>query len=180
VVLLTNITAGDAANAARMTPLVCRNTILVTAVGAAGAALIAGFWIPVVFGEAYEGSVAPYLWLLPGTVAFSGAKVLAAYVFSRGRPIINAWIALATMAVSVPATVLLTHLFAVPGAAAGTSLGYCVNLALSALAYRVLSGCPVSEALLPKMADAGIYIDGARSALRRLRGRRPADVIASP
>ncbi len=180
VVLLTNITAGDAANAARMTPLVCRNTVLITAVGAIGAALIAGLWIPAVFGSAYQGSVLPYLWLLPGTVAFSGAKVLAAYVFSRGRPIINAWIALATMAVSVPATVALTHLFGVPGAAAGTSLGYGVNLALSALAYRALSGRPVAEALLPHASDAGLYVSGARSALRRLRGRRPAETHANP
>jgi len=41
VVLLTNITAGDADNAARLTPVICRNTLLVTAVGAAGAALLA-------------------------------------------------------------------------------------------------------------------------------------------
>ena len=176
IVLLTNITAGDAANAARMTPIVCRSTVLVSAVVALVAALIAGIWIPAVFGSAYRDSVMPYVWLLPGTVAFSGSKILAAYVFSRGRPIINAWIALATLVVSVPATVALTRLFGVSGAAAGTSLGYCLNLALTAAAYRVLSGEPAMAALLPQKSDAALYAGGLRSLLRRLRNRGAAQV----
>ena len=169
IVLLTNITAGDAANAARVTPVVCRNTLLVTAVGAIGAAIIAGLWIPVVFGSSYAASVLPYLWLLPGTVALSGSKILAAYVFSRGRPIINAWIALATLLVTLPTDVVLISLFGVPGAAAGTSLGYCFTLALSAIAYRRLSGSAILEALLPRRSDVAIYVDGLRSLRRRLR-----------
>jgi O-antigen/teichoic acid export membrane protein len=168
VVLLTNITIGDDANAARMTPVVCRNTLLVTGVSAAVAALIAGLWIPIVFGSAYQESVLPYVWLLPGTVAFAGAKVLAAYVLSRGRPIVNAWIAVATFVVSVPGTVLLTHLWGVPGAAAGTSLGYGVTLGLTALAYRALSGERISEALVPERSDIALYTGFARSALRKL------------
>lgn len=169
IVLLTNITSGDAANAARVTPIVCRNTLLVTAAGAAGAALIAGLWIPVVFGRAYSDAVAPYLLLLPGTVALSGTKILAAYVFSRGRPIINAWIALATLVATIPTDIVLISLFGVPGAAAGTSLGYGLSLALSAIAYRRLSGNPVLEALLPRRSDVALYLDAARSLLRRLR-----------
>jgi O-antigen/teichoic acid export membrane protein len=180
IVLLTNITAGDEANAARMTPVVCRSTLLVSAVVAVVAALIAGIWIPVVFGSAYRDSVMPYIWLLPGTVAFSGSKILAAYVFSRGRPIINAWIALATLVVSVPATVALTALFGVSGAAAGTSLGYCLNLALTAAAYRALSGEPVLAALLPQRSDAALYGAGLRSLVRRLRRRGAARVPVGP
>jgi len=180
IVLLTNITQGDASNAARMTPLVCRNTLLVTAVGAAGAALIAGLWIPVVFGGDYRASVLPYLWLLPGTVAYAGTKVLAAYVFSRGRPIINAWIALATLVATVPTDIALISVFGVPGAAAGTSLGYVLSLALSAVAYRRLGGGPIVEALLPRRSDAVLYLEAARSLRRRFRrGAAAADAPAA-
>ena len=175
IVLLTNITAGDAANAARLTPVVCRNTLLVTAIAALVAALIAGFWIPVVFGRDYQDSVLPYLWLLPGTVALSGSKILAGYVFSRGRPIINAWISLATLIASVPIVSLLLLLFGVAGAAVGTSIGYTLDLALTAIAYRWLSGRPIHEALIPRRSDAWIYIDGVRSVLRRLRRHEPVE-----
>jgi O-antigen/teichoic acid export membrane protein len=179
IVLLTNITAGDEANAVRMTPVVCRNTMLVTGVAAVVAALIAGLWIPVVFGRDYQGSVAPYLWLLPGTVAFSGTKVLAAYVLSRGRPILNAWIAIGTFAVSVPATSLLTYSFGVPGAAAGTSLGYGVSLALSLAVYRALSGSPVREAVLPVRDDISIYTRAVANLWRRVR-RKPSAALREP
>jgi O-antigen/teichoic acid export membrane protein len=172
IVLLTNITAGDAKNAARMTPLVCRNTLLITGVAAAVAALIAGLWIPIVFGADYEESVLPYLCLLPGTVALSGSIILASYVFSRGRPIINFWIGLVTLATTLPTNVLFIHLFGVPGAALSTSLGYGLDLALTSIAYRRLSGGSISHALLPRREDAVIYVDALRLVWRRLRPSR--------
>jgi O-antigen/teichoic acid export membrane protein len=180
IVLLTNITAGDAANAARMTPLVCRNTLLVTAAAAAVAAVIAPLWVPAVFGSDYSDAVAPYLWLLPGTVALSGSKILAAYVFSRGRLMINAWIALATFIATVPTDIVLIQFFGVPGAAAGTSLGYCLSLTLTAIAYRRLSGNAILDALLPRRSDASIYLDGLRTLRRRVLRPRAADAPSPP
>jgi O-antigen/teichoic acid export membrane protein len=169
IVLLTSITPADDAQAADATPVACRNTMLVTAAGAIGAALIAWLWIPVVFGNAYRDSVLPYLLLLPGTVAIAGSKILGSYVFSRGRPIINAWIALATLLATIPTDIVFIRLFGVPGAALGTTLGYCLTLALSAYAYHALSGRPVLPALLPQREDVGLYTGALRSGIRRLR-----------
>jgi O-antigen/teichoic acid export membrane protein len=168
VVFLTNVTSGDADNALRMTPVTCRNTLLVTGAAAAVAAVIAPFWVPAVFGSDYQGAVVPYLWLLPGMVALSGAKILAAYVFSRGRPIINAWISLVILVIDIPMTSALIALFGVSGAAVGTSAGYILTLALTSIAYKRLSGGSILEALLPRRSDVGIYVDGVRSLLRRL------------
>lgn len=75
VVLLTNLTAGDDENAARMTPIVCRNTLLVTAAGSVVAAGLAPFAIPAIFGNAFDDAIVPFLWLLPGTVALAGTKI---------------------------------------------------------------------------------------------------------
>jgi O-antigen/teichoic acid export membrane protein len=174
IVLLTNITAGDRDNAARLTPIVCRNTMLVTAIAAVVAGLIADLWIPAVFGSKYQASVEPYLWLLPGMVAIAGAKILGAYVFSRGLPIVNFWIAVLNLAITTPVTILLLLAFDVPGAAMGTSFGYVLMLAMTAFAYTRISGKPVHEALVPRRADVSIYSDGVATAWRRLRGRRVA------
>ncbi|HEU0074491.1 MAG TPA: oligosaccharide flippase family protein [Dehalococcoidia bacterium] len=171
IVLLTNITAGDKENSARLTPIVCRNTLLITAVAAVVAALIAGLWIPAVFGSKYEASVEPYLWLLPGMVAIAGAKVLAAYVFSRGRPIINFWIAVVNLAITTPVTVALLAVYGVPGAAIGTSFGYVLTLAMTAVAYARLSSNPIRDALIPQRSDIRLYTDFVANTYRRLRGR---------
>jgi O-antigen/teichoic acid export membrane protein len=172
IVLLTNITAGDDANAAHMTPVVCRNTLLVTGAAALVAAAIAPLWLEAVFGADYAGSVLPYICLLPGTVAISGAKILAAYVFSRGRPMINAWIALTTLLATIPTDIVLIYAFGVSGAAIGTSLGACLALALTGIAYQRLSGRPLLEALMPRRSDIAIYLGALRSAQARLRRRR--------
>jgi O-antigen/teichoic acid export membrane protein len=171
IVLLTNITAGDKDNAGKLTPIVCRNTLLVTCVAGVVAALIAGLWIPAVFGARYEPSVEPYLWLLPGMVAIAGAKVLAAYIFSRGLPIINFWIAVANLAITTPATIALLAVYGVPGAAIGTSLGYVLTLGMTAVAYARLSGNPVRPALIPERSDIRLYTNFVANTYRRLRGR---------
>ncbi|HWC30073.1 MAG TPA: oligosaccharide flippase family protein [Dehalococcoidia bacterium] len=171
IVLLTNITAGDRENAARLTPIVCRNTMLVTGVAAIVAALIVDLWLPAVFGSKYQASVEPYLWLLPGMVAIAGAKILGAYVFSRGLPIINFWIAVANLAITTPITVALLLIYDVPGAAVGTSIGYVLMLAMTAYAYSRLSDNPVYDALMPRRADVRIYTDAVRTAFGRIRGR---------
>jgi peptidoglycan biosynthesis protein MviN/MurJ (putative lipid II flippase) len=107
--------------------------------------------------------------LLPGTVALAGTKILAAYVFSRGRPLINAQIAFVTLVVTVIADLILIPPFEVAGAAAASSLAYCCSLALSAVAWRRISGGSISDALLPRLSDAPYYRDGLRSLLGRLR-----------
>jgi O-antigen/teichoic acid export membrane protein len=170
VVLLTNLTAGDDENAARMTPIVCRNTLLVTAVASVCAAAVSPFAVPLIFGDAFDDAVLPFLWLLPGTVALAGTKILAAYVFSRGRPLINAQIALVTLLVTVVADLALIPPFEVAGAAAASSFAYGCSLALSAVAYRRLSGGSISDALLPRLSDMPYYKDGLHSVLWRLRG----------
>lgn len=169
VVLLTNLTAGSEENAARMTPIVCRNTLLVTAGAAIAAGAVSPWVIPLVFTSEFEDAVLPFLWLLPGTVALAGTKILAAYVFSRGRPMINAQIAFVTLAVTILADLLLIPPFEVAGAAAASSVAYGCSLALSALAYRRLSGGSIAAALVPRPSDAPYYIDGVSSILGRLR-----------
>jgi O-antigen/teichoic acid export membrane protein len=169
VVLLTNLTAGDDENAARMTPIVCRNTLLVTAAGSIAAAAVSPFAVPLIFGDAFDDAVLPFLWLLPGTVALAGTKILAAYVFSRGRPLINAQIAFVTLIVTIVADLALIPSFEVAGAAAASSFAYCCSLALSLLAYRRLSGGSIADALLPRLSDAPYYAGGLHSLLGRLR-----------
>jgi O-antigen/teichoic acid export membrane protein len=171
VVLLTSLTAGDEENAARMTPIVCRNTLLVTTLASLVAAAVAPFVIPAIFGDEFEDSVLPFVFLLPGTAALAGTKILAAYVFSRGRPMINARIAFATLVITVAADFLLIPAFEVTGAAAAASLAYCVSLALTALAYRSLSGASIAAALLPRLSDAPRYVAGVRSLAAHVGGR---------
>jgi O-antigen/teichoic acid export membrane protein len=169
IVLLVNLTAADESYAARMAPIVCRNTLLVTGIAAIAVAVVAPVVIPVLFGSDFDEAVVPFLCLLPGTVALAGTKILASYVFSRGKPMINSWIALATLVTTVSGDFALIPFFEVTGAAIATSIAYGVSLTLTALAYRKLSGGSLSEALLPRFSDAALYREGLRLLAARLR-----------
>jgi stage V sporulation protein B len=168
LVLLTSLTAGDEAYAARATPLVCRGTLLVSTLAALAGAAIAPFFIPAVFGEAFRGAVLPFVLLLPGAVALAGTKVLASYVFSRGKPLINGAIALAALVVAVTADLILIPIWEVEGAAVGATLGYLVSLTLTAIAYRRLSGGSLVEALVPRRSDFALYRHEALGLAARL------------
>jgi O-antigen/teichoic acid export membrane protein len=170
VVLIPKLASSDPEYAARATPLVCRNTMLVTALSAVAVAAASPFAVPFLFGDEFEGSVKPLLWLLPGAVAMSGAKVLSAYVFSQGKPMLNTWISAATLALTLALDLVLIPPFGVAGAAGASTIAYCANLVLTLAAYGRISGGRPLDAVLPRLADVGLFVEGARSTLSRLRG----------
>lgn len=171
LVLQSSLTASDDEAAARMTPIVCRNTLLITGVAALAAAAVSPLVVPQLFGRAFNDAVTPFLWLLPGTVALSANKVLAAYIFSRGKPMINAMISGATLVVTVGLDLILIPEFGIAGAAIGASFAYCLSLLLSAMAFRQLSGRPIIEALTPRLSDLSFYEGGLRRAAAVIRGK---------
>jgi O-antigen/teichoic acid export membrane protein len=168
VVLVPQLTASDDEYVARTTPLVCRSTVFMTALGALALGLIAPFLIPRLFGAAFRGSVTPLLWLLPGTVALAGGKVLSAYVFSRGRPLINTGIAFLTLLATVAGDLALIPAFGVKGAAMASSVAYILSLGLTAAAYKRLSGRGLAEALVPHPSDISLYAETLSRVLGRL------------
>lgn len=168
-VLLPRLTAADEADAARTTPLVCRNTLLVSALGAGGLAIVSPWLIEALFGGEFSGAVVPLLWLLPGTVALAGSKVLASYVFSQGRPLTNSLVTAVALVVTLAADFALIPLLEVTGAAIASSLAYGVHFALALWAYRVLSGGSMWEAVVVRGEDLRRYLDVARQRLALAR-----------
>lgn len=119
--------------------------------------------MPAFFGEDFSPSVVAVWWLLPGTVALAGTKILASYIFSQGKPLINSYITVASLAITLTCDLALIPVFGVAGAAAASTIAYSTSLALSLLAYRRLSGQPVGEALVIRGSDLRLYLETARA-----------------
>lgn len=168
VVLLPRLTRARKEDAARLTPLVCRNTLLVSALGAVALGAVSPVLVGALFGGEFSPAVAPLLWLLPGTVALSGSKILASYIFSQGKPLINSYVTLASLAVTLAADFILIPPFGVEGAAAASSLAYSTHLALSLVMYRRVSGQSIGDALLVRASDVRLYLELARGWRARL------------
>jgi O-antigen/teichoic acid export membrane protein len=167
LVLLPRMASASAEDAAWMAPVATRNTLLIAAAAAIALAIVAPVLLPLVFGDRFDDSVAALWWLLPGTVALAGAKVLTSYIFSQGRPLLNTMITCVSLAVTLIAGFALIPAYGVNGAAASSSLAYAVHLVAALYAYQRLSGQPALSAIVPRPSDVALYTDALHGLLRR-------------
>ena len=173
IVLLPRLTSASEEDVRWMTPVACRNTMLVAAGGAVVLGVAAPIAVPVLFGHKFDDSVQALWWLLPGTVALTGSKVLTSYIFSQGRPLVNTAITCVSLVVTVVALLLLVPPFGVNGAAAASSLAYGAHLCAALFAYGRISGSEPWRAVVPHPSDVRLYADGARDVLARITRRQP-------
>ncbi len=175
LVLMPRLTSADPEESRWITPVATRNTMLIAAAAALALAAVAPFVLPAVFGGEFDGSVEALWWLLPGTVALTGSKVLTSYIFSRGRPLVNTGITIVALVVTVGADFALIPVFGVNGAAAASSLAYGAHFCAALYAYHRISGEPVLSAVLPRREDAHLYTDALRSVAARITRRAPIE-----
>jgi O-antigen/teichoic acid export membrane protein len=169
IVLVPRLTSADPDEARRITPVACRNTMLVAAAGALVLAALAAPVIPALFGHEFSESVRALWWLLPGTVALTGSKVLTSYIFSQGRPLVNTMITVVSLVVTLIALFAFVPTFGVEGAAAASSVAYIAHFASALYAYRRISGQSPLDAVVPRGSDVRLYTDGARRTFARFR-----------
>lgn len=178
LVLLPRLTA-DEDEAYWMAPLAVRNTMIIAGLGAIALAVIAPVLVPLAFGNEFDDSVRPLWLLLPGTVALCGSKVLTSYIFSKGRPLVNTAVTMASLVVTVIATVALIPWLGVNGAAIASSLAYTAHFAAALFAYGRISGRSPLVALIPGREDVQFYRDTIRKVLSLLT-RRPETKPKAP
>ena len=157
MVLLPRLTQMDRDEAARMTPLVCRNTLLVSIGGAAVLMAVSPVAIRVLFGSEFSPATTPLLLLMPGIVAASAARVLGSYLFSQGKIIYNTYATFIALGATIILDMALIPALEVPGAAIASSIAYVLSLAATLFWYRRVSGGTIWEALVVHPGDRRFY-----------------------
>jgi O-antigen/teichoic acid export membrane protein len=137
--------------------------LLVSLAAATGVGVLSPVLVKAIFGAEFGPSVTAVYWLLPGTVALAGTKIVASYIFSQGKPLINSYITIAVLAATVLFDLALIPAFGVAGAAAASSIAYSLSLVFSLAVYSRMSGRGVWEAVLVQGSDLQMYLDAARS-----------------
>ena len=167
MVLLPRLTRMDRERAREMTPLISRNTVLVSVGAAAVLVVISPVLIRVLFGGEFTPATTPLMLLMPGIIAASATRVLGSYLFSQGRVIYNTYATFIALGVTLALDLVLIPTLKVPGAASASSIAYVVSLAATLYWYRQVSGGSVWQALIFRPSDRRFYGD----LLRRLRAR---------
>ncbi len=121
------------------TPRILRTTLVLTALGALGLALLGRPVIQFIYSFAFIEAYVPMLVLLPGVVLLGGSKVLTNEIAGRGYPHYNS----ITSGLGLILTLLLDLLFipqyGIVGASLASSLAYTVIFFAAATCYRAVS-----------------------------------------
>lgn len=164
-VLLPRVAASrDSARAASETAKLARWTVLLTTLGALVLGAVAVPLIPIVYGEAFAGAVAPLGILLVGLVASVWYQVLSGYLSGRGhiRALLGA--TLVGLALNVSLNLVLIPRLGIAGAAAASAVSYTVTGLLALRLFGRVSPGLTAQAILPRPAEI-------RSELSLLRQR---------
>lgn len=126
------------------------------------AALLGQTLIPLIFGSNYHASVAPFLWLLPGTLGYVAMDIFASALLAQSAPMLSSLASVMTLIVGIVLDVILIPPFGASGAAAAASAAFSVGGVTGFLAFRRLHSFNVRQ-LAPTGADLAL--------LRQLRAR---------
>jgi O-antigen/teichoic acid export membrane protein len=155
-------------DADRQVAMVARASLLVCAVAAV---LLVPCAIVMIWAilPAFGPSIVPFLILLPGVVALSGANVVGGYVTGIGRPGIDSTVSIIALVVNIVVNILLIPRFGIIGAAATSLFSYTLSsLLLTAVAAR-FSGEPLWRFWVPTPADARFVLSMSAGLLQRVR-----------
>jgi O-antigen/teichoic acid export membrane protein len=91
-----------------------------------GVFVFAGLGIRLLYSSAYEGSIAPLRWLLPGIFTLSLGKVLVTELLAQEKPRYTVWASGIAAFVNIAANLVLVPRIGISGAALASSISYTV------------------------------------------------------
>jgi O-antigen/teichoic acid export membrane protein len=152
------VAGAEREEADRLAPSIARFSLLLT--GLAAVALIPMAWLAIrIVLPGYDGSLLPFLLLLPGTVALGLSKVLSGYISGLGRPEPVGIIAMVALGVNLVVNVVLIPPLGIAGAALASMISYSLHAALTVWLASRLSGVRPLEFVTPGRAEVSRLVE---------------------
>jgi O-antigen/teichoic acid export membrane protein len=174
LVLFPQVSSVEKKEADRITPVICRNAVFMTLVGAVVMLAVSRELILIVFGPAMIPALLPLWLLLPGIVSMAAAKVISSYLSGIGKPIYTTYIAAGAVILTVVLDLLLIPPYGIGGAAVASSIVYTCTAVASVWILRIESGAGWLETLVVRPDDFARYRRVVDSTVRRLLAASPA------
>ena len=154
--------------AAHLTAVGVRHTIIVVVSGAVVAAVAAPPLLGVVFGDVYRAGATPLRILCIGTAVYAPASLIGNYfTVQLGRPAIALWLASFSCLISVTVGFALIPSLGYTGAAWATTLSYTLSAAIATFIFLRITDIPASELWRIRGDDVLSYFRLARRAVSR-------------
>lgn len=136
-----------------ITPVICRNALLLSFLAATVLWVVSGPLIPRLFTDRFTPSVAALKLLLPGVLCLSVSKVLGSDLTGRGFPQYSTYASLLSLAMNIPLNFFLIPRYGIQGASSASSITYLINALIILYFFKRTSGVPVQDVLFIKLSD---------------------------
>jgi O-antigen/teichoic acid export membrane protein len=113
-----------------------RSAAVVTAAAALVAAVLGPVLLPAVFGEPFEASVTPFLWLLPGALGFAATAVFSNALVAASAPGWSSVGPIVSLVIGIALDVVLIPRYGASGAAAAASVAFLAGGFAALLTFR--------------------------------------------
>lgn len=144
-------------DATAFTCLAIRQVLAVTLIGAALLALACPIAVPLVFGARFRPSVSVVLWLLPGTVALSVAKVACSDLAGRGKNGYSSIFSLICLVLTIGLDFWMIPWKGITGASMASSAAYLADTVLILAVLRRELNVGWRMLLVPAPSDMQLY-----------------------
>jgi O-antigen/teichoic acid export membrane protein len=134
-----------------------RGSALVTACAALVAAVLGPVLLPVLFGPAFEGSVTPFLLLLPGALGFAAIAVFSNALLGASSPGFSSFGPLVALVLGVALDIVLIPRYGASGAAAAATVAFLAGGCAAMLAFRRGNPFPWRTLLHPQREDLSLF-----------------------
>jgi O-antigen/teichoic acid export membrane protein len=156
-VLLPRIASLDKADARRWTPIICRQTILLTAIACCVLFFVANAIIPFIFGQEYLPSISPFVILLPGILILAIWKILHVDLIAQGFPLTYSFTAVVSAVTMIVLDLIFIPRWGIKGAALACTISYSLTTVLIIYFYLRKTGNSLTSILIPKPRDFALY-----------------------
>ncbi|GII83248.1 hypothetical protein Ssi03_12380 [Sphaerisporangium siamense] len=169
---------GDHERAVEVTLRAARAAFVMALVTAGGLCALASALVPLVYGEAFRGSVVPFLCVAPGIVSASVARPIWVFLLRLDRPWVATSMSVGALCLDVTLNALLIPRFGAAGCAVVTGVVLTVLAATQCAWFLRVTGTPAWR-LLPRWSEIAVSLSAAARAAgdaplagRVLPGRR--------
>ena len=152
-----------------------RAVALLTLTGTVAAAVIGPPLIPLVFGQEFDGSVGPFLWLLPGAMGFVSLAIFSNALVASSAPGRSSAGPLVSLALGVVLDLVLIPPFGATGASAAAAGGLLAGGATALVLYQRLERFPPRTLFVPQRGELDLLRALVRPSARAPRPSEPPE-----
>lgn len=141
----------------KLTGAISRNVLFFSVLGGILFYLASNLVFSLLFGEAYDRSSDILKMLLPGIILFSVDRILSNDLAGRGKPELNMYTSIFTVASNIVLNFLLIPKIGISGAAISTSVTYSLSTLIKMVLFKKETGLSYSKFIILQKEDIEAY-----------------------